>query len=177
MAALTGGMLVVHITNRKNAPLLFFHTNRDATTYAPSRRTHARASHTCSSGPRVLFPERMDPDPDLGIAFPSPRGGDAETGPRPEEGRRGEDHPRQAAKPQTSLADRCSTRDAFSVAAQCPHRFSSGHPSRCTRSVSAKWCGVGPPRHEHARAKPVRAPTPSLLSFATSPRARELRWE
>ena len=31
MAACQGGRLVVHFTNRKNAPLLFFHTNRDAT--------------------------------------------------------------------------------------------------------------------------------------------------
>jgi hypothetical protein len=31
VAACQGGRLVVHFTNRKNAPFLFFHTTRDTT--------------------------------------------------------------------------------------------------------------------------------------------------
>jgi len=31
MAALPGGLLIVHCTNRKNAPSLYFHMNGDAT--------------------------------------------------------------------------------------------------------------------------------------------------
>ena len=38
MAALTGGVLVVHFTNRKNAALLFFHMTGDATASVDRRK-------------------------------------------------------------------------------------------------------------------------------------------
>jgi len=35
VAACQGGRLVVHFTNRKNAPFFFFHMNGDATVICP----------------------------------------------------------------------------------------------------------------------------------------------
>ena len=42
VAACQGGRLVVHFTNRKNAPFLFFHTTRDTTSVCSWEGTGSR---------------------------------------------------------------------------------------------------------------------------------------
>jgi len=58
VTALAGGRLVVHLTNRKNAPLPLFHTTRDTTKADASQRVLPSGTHP-KGGP-VTKPARAE---------------------------------------------------------------------------------------------------------------------